>query len=86
MPAQDPQGEMQFWEKGMPSLGLNDSVNDGGQLQFWFKGSPYQYLFPATAGGTSLILSMDGVFQASIGSVNGIANASIKSIDGVNNV
>jgi len=85
MAASNPQGEMQFWDKGMPSLGIAKGSNDGGEMQFWFKGFPYQYLFPA-AGSSSLIKLVNGVAIASVKTIGGLAIASVKSKNSVLNV
>lgn len=85
MPASDPQGEMQFWDKGMPSLGIAKGSNDGGEMQFWFKGFPFQYLFPV-GGSASLIKTVNGVAIASVSKIGELAIASVKNKNGVLNV
>lgn len=84
MPASNPQGEMQFWDKGMPSLGVAKGSNDGGEMQFWFKGFPFQYLFPPSAP-SSLIKSVDTILRASVKSISGVPIASVKTRDTVSN-
>lgn len=48
MAASNPNGEMQFWNNGLPFGGVQKSGNDGGEMQFWNNGLPYAYIFPAS--------------------------------------
>ena len=84
MPASNPQGEMQFWDKGAPFLGVENSGKDGGQMQFWIKGQPYPYLFPPSAP-SSLIKTIDTIAIAGVKTIMGVAIAGVKTRDTVAN-
>jgi len=49
----NPQGEMEYWDSGVPFGGVLLGTNDAGEMQFWDSGFPMNYIFPAAGGGDS---------------------------------